>query len=76
MVFDEDADRASATDLFNKEEGGEESTAIYINSDATVLDALICMAKSNQTYVIVNKGTLPPQSPSTHRRSARTTPAV
>lgn len=67
MVFHdtEDADRASASDLFNKEEGGKESTAIYVNSDATVFDALTCMAKSNQTYVVVNKGTLPPQSRST-----------
>jgi CBS domain-containing protein len=52
----DDADRASASDLFSKEEGGKESTAIYVNSDATVFDALTCMAKSNQTYVVVNKG--------------------
>jgi CBS domain-containing protein len=52
----DDADRASAGELFDKERGDTDSTDIYISSDATVFDALTCMAKCNDTYVLVTKG--------------------
>jgi CBS domain-containing protein len=51
----DDADKTSARDLFDKEEKGE-CTAIYVSSDATVFDALRCMANNNATYVLVTKG--------------------